>query len=167
CARPVRCSRAVKGETLLDIYIDADACPVREEVYRVAKRYALRVLVVSNSGLRVPSADWVKSVVLPEGPSAVDEWIASHTGLGDIVITADIPLADRCLRNGARVIGPKGHEFTESSIGEALATRALLEELRQTGEVTGGPAPMTKQDRSRFLSRLDEAINAIRRGQHR
>src|SRR5207253_2546943 len=95
---------------------------------------------------------------------AVDDWIAGHAETGDIVITADIPLADRCLKNGARVLGPKGHAFTDHSIGEALATRALTEDLRRMGTVTGGPAALTQQDRSRFLSRLDEAVHAIRRG---
>lgn len=150
---------------MLHIYIDADACPVKEETYRVARRYGLKVFVVSNAGMRVPAGDWLEAVVLPAGFSAVDEWIAEHAGAGDIVITADIPLADRCLKNRSRVLGPKGHPFTEDSIGGALATRALMEELRQTGEVTGGPAPMTKQDRSRFLSRLDEMIHAARRSQ--
>jgi uncharacterized protein YaiI (UPF0178 family) len=148
---------------MLDIYIDADACPVKEETYRVAKRYDLRVLVVSNAGMRVPTAEWVEAVVLPGAGSTVDDWIAEHVDTGDIVVTADIPLAERCLRRGACVIGPKGHAFTEDSIGEALGMRSLMEELRQTGAVTGGPGPMTKQDRSRFLSRLDETINAIRR----
>jgi uncharacterized protein len=148
---------------MLDIYIDADACPVKEEVYRVARRYDLRVLVVSNAGMRVPTAAWVEAVVLPGVGSTVDDWIAEHAGAGDLVITADIPLAERCLLKGARVLGPKGKAFTEDSIGSALATRTLMEELRQMGTVTGGPAPMTKQDRSRFLSRLDEMIHAIRR----
>ena len=148
---------------MLDIYIDADACPVKEETYRVARRYGLRVLVVSNSPMRVPDADWLEAVVLPKGFGQVDDWIADHTHQGDIVITADIPLADRCLQQGAEVLGPKGHAFTEDSIGAALATRALQENLRQMGNITGGPAAMTKQDRSRFLSRLDETINTIRR----
>ncbi len=148
---------------MLDIYIDADACPVKDEVYRVAQRYGLKVFVVSNNGMRVPGGDWLEAVVLPAGFSTVDDWIAERAGAGDIVITADIPLAERCLQKGARVLGPKGHVFTEDSIGEALATRALMEELRQMGAATGGPAPMAKQDRSRFLSRLDETIQAVRR----
>jgi len=148
---------------VLDIYIDADACPVKEETYRVAKRYGLKVYVVSNSGMRVPTAAWLEAVLIPAGSGIVDDWIAEHAQAGDIVITTDIPLADRCLKKGARVLAPKGYPFTEDSIGEALATRALMEELRQMGTVSGGPAPMTKQDRSRFLSRLDEVINAIRR----
>jgi uncharacterized protein YaiI (UPF0178 family) len=148
---------------LLDIYIDADACAVKEEIYRVALRYDLHVFVVANSVLRVPAGDWVQAVLPPEGFGSVDDWIAEHAETGDIVVTADIPLAERCLRKGARVIGPKGHAFTEDSIGEAMATRALMDELRQMGTVTGGPSPMARQDRSRFLSRLDETINAIRR----
>ncbi len=148
---------------MLDVYIDADACPVREEVYRVARRCELKVCVVSNTVLRVPSAEWLKLVTVDGGFSAVDDWIAERAGVGDIVITADIPLADRCLRKGASVLGLKGYPFTENSIGEALATRELLDGLRQMGAVRGGPAPMTKQDRSRFLSRLDEIVQAIRR----
>jgi uncharacterized protein YaiI (UPF0178 family) len=148
---------------LLDIYIDADACPVKDETYRVAQRYGLRVFVVANSVLRVPAGDWVQAVLPPEGFGSVDDWIAEHAEPGDIVITADIPLAERCLQKNARVIGPKGHAFTEDSIGEAMATRALMDDLRQMGSVTGGPAPMSKQDRSRFLSRMDETIHAIRK----
>jgi hypothetical protein len=151
---------------MLTIYIDADACPVKEEVYHVARRYSLRVAVVANAPLRVPTEDTVQLVVCP-GFGTADDWIAEQTGLGDIVITADIPLAERCLKKGARVLGPKGHAFTENDIGSALATRALLDELRQMGTVTGGPAPMTKQDRSRFLSRLDETIQAVRRSQRK
>jgi uncharacterized protein YaiI (UPF0178 family) len=149
---------------LLDIYIDADACPVKEEVYRVARRYGLKVFVVSNAAMRVPAVDWLTAVVLPGGFGAVDDWIAGHAGEGDIIITADIPLAERCLRGGARALGPKGREFEDRTIGEALATRALSEELRQMGHVTGGPAPVGKADRSRFLARLDEIVNAVRRG---
>jgi uncharacterized protein YaiI (UPF0178 family) len=149
---------------LLDIYIDADACPVKEEIYRVARRYELQVFVVAATSPRVPASDRVQAVGAG-GFGAVDDWIAEHAQPGDIVITADIPLADRCLKKGARVLGPKGHPFTEDSIGSALATRALLDELRQMGTATGGPAPMTRQDRSRFLSQLDETIHAIRRSQ--
>jgi uncharacterized protein YaiI (UPF0178 family) len=149
---------------LLDIYIDADACPVKEETYRVARRYGLKVFVVSNAPMRVPGADWLEAVVLPGEFGAVDDWIADRAKDGDIVITADIPLADRCLRSGAHVLGPKGYPFTEDSIGEALATRALTEELRQMGAVAGGPSALTKADRSRFLSRLDETVHAVRRG---
>lgn len=148
---------------MTSIYIDADACPVKSETYRVAERNAVRVLVVSNSGMKTPLADWCEAVVLPTGFSTVDDWIAERAGPADIVITSDILLAERCLKNGSRVLSPKGFAFTADTIGEALATRALAEELRQMGVATGGPAPMNKQDRSRFLSRLDEAIHAARR----
>jgi len=143
--------------------IDADACPVKEETYRVAQRYGLRVYVVSKSGMYTPAADWCEAVIRA-GFGEVDDWIATRCGPGDIVITNDIPLADRCLKQGSRVLSPKGHPFTPDSIGEALATRALMDELRQSGLATGGPAPMNKQDRSRFLSQLDETIHAIRKG---
>jgi uncharacterized protein YaiI (UPF0178 family) len=148
------------------IYIDADACPVKEEVYRVAQRYSLRVAVVANSPLRVPTQGLVELVVCP-GFGAADDWIADQVGPHGIVITADIPLAARCLAKGARVLGPKGHPFTENDIGSTLALRNLLDELRQGGVATGGPAPMTPKDRSRFLSKLDEMVNAVRRAQPR
>ena len=148
---------------MLTLYVDADACPVREEVYRVAGRYGLRVAVVANAPLRVPANDRVELVVRP-GFGAADDWIAGQAGPGDIVVTADIPLAARCLAAGARVLDPKGRPFTDNDIGGALATRELMEGLRQSGAVTGGPAPMTPRDRSRFLSKLDETVNAVRRG---
>jgi uncharacterized protein YaiI (UPF0178 family) len=146
---------------MLTIYIDADACPVKDEVYRVARRYALRVVVVANAPLRVPGG-LVEMVVRP-GFGAADDWIAEQAGAGDIVVTADIPLAARCLAREALVLDPKGRRFTENDIGSALALRELLDGLRQGGAVTGGPAPMTPGDRSRFLSKLDEAVNAVRR----
>jgi uncharacterized protein YaiI (UPF0178 family) len=144
------------------IFVDADACPVKDEVYRVARRYLVRVVVVANAPLRVPSDRWVELTVR-SGFGAVDDWIADQAGMGDIVVTADIPLAARCLTKGAQVLDPKGHPFTDNEIGAALATRELLEGLRQTGAVAGGPAPMTPKDRSRFLSKLDEAVNSVRR----
>jgi uncharacterized protein YaiI (UPF0178 family) len=147
---------------MLTIYVDADACPVKEEVYRVARRYQIRVVVVANAALRVPSDPLVGMVVCP-GFGAADDWIAQQAGPGDIVITADIPLAARCLANGSRVVDPKGRPFTEGDIGSAQAMRELMSDLRQAGAVTGGPPPMTPKDRSRFLSKLDEAIHAIRR----
>jgi uncharacterized protein YaiI (UPF0178 family) len=148
--------------SVLTIYVDADACPVKEEVYKVARRYAVRVAVVANAPLRVP-ADPLFELVVRTGFGAADDWIAGQAGPGDIVVTADIPLAARCVANGARVLSPKGQPFTESDIGAALATRDLMEELRQGGIVTGGPAPMTAKDRSRFLSKLDEMVNGARR----
>src|SRR5438270_6820581 len=151
---------------MLTIYVDADACPVKNEVYKVARRYALRVAVVANAPLRVPTDPLVELVVRP-GFGAADDWIAEQAGEGDVVVTADIPLAARCLARGARVLDPKGQPFTDNDIGSALALRELLDELRQGGAVTGGPAAMTPKDRSRFLSRLDEAVNAVRRAHPR
>ena len=147
---------------MLTVYIDADACPVKDEVYRVARRYDMAIKVVANAPLRVPADALVELVVRP-GFGAADDWIAEQSGPGDIVVTADIPLAARCLEKGARVLDAKGHPFTDSDIGSALAMRELLDELRQSGAVTGGPAPMTAKDRSRFLSKLDETVNAVRR----
>jgi len=147
---------------MLTIYIDADACPVKDEIYRVARRYEMRVAVVANSPLRVPS-DALVELVVRSGFGAADDWIAEQAGPGDIVITADIPLAARCLAKSARVLDPKGRTFTDDDIGAALATRDLMDTLRQGGAVTGGPAPMTPKDRSRFLSKFDEVINAARR----
>lgn len=146
---------------MLHIYIDADACPVKEEVYRVARRYALPVTLVANSPQRIP--DEYTLVVVREGLDAADDWIAEHAGEGDIVITADIPLAARCLRNGARVIGTTGRPFTDDNVGGALATREILAELRGAGAFTAGPPPMEKRDRSRFLQALDTAVQAIKR----
>ena len=144
------------------IYIDADACPVKDETYRVARRYSIRVVVVANAPLRVPTSALFELVVR-SGFGAADDWIAEQVDAGDVVITADIPLAARCLAKGARVLGPKGQPFTEADIGSALAMRDLMDELRQGGVVTGGPAPMTPKDRSRFLSKLDEMVNAVLR----
>ena len=147
---------------MLIIYVDADACPVKEEVYRVAARYALRVLIVANSPMRVP-ADPRVELVVRSGFGVVDDWIVEQVGVGDIVITADIPLAARCLEKRALVIDSKGIPFTETDIGEALAMRELMDTLRQSGTIGGGPKPMTPRDRSRFLSTLDEFVNAVRR----
>jgi len=146
----------------LTIYIDADACPVKEEIYRVARRYQMHVTVVANAPQRVPTDPLVELVVRP-GFGAADDWIAEQAGPADIVITADIPLAARCLAKDARVLDAKGHVHTDSSIGSALAMRDLMNDLRQDGTVTGGPEPMTAKDRSKFLSKLDEAVNALRR----
>ncbi len=149
---------------MLVIYIDADACPVKDEIYRVAKRYAMRVVVVANAHQRVPT-DPLVELVVRTGFGAADDWIAGVVGPGDITITADIPLAARCVANGGVVIDPKGRLLDAATVGEALAVRDLMEDLRQSGTVGGGPSPMTGKDRSRFLSRLDETINAIRRTQ--
>jgi uncharacterized protein len=144
------------------IYIDADACPVKDEVYRVARRYKMQVKVVAKCFMRTP-ADELVELVECAGFGVVDDWIAEHAGAGDIVITADIPLAARCVAKEARVLDPKGIAFTENDIGSVLAMRDLMSDLRQDGTVTGGPAPMTAKDRSRFLSKLDDLVNAVRR----
>lgn len=147
---------------MLTIYVDADACPVKEEVYRVARRYEMRVKVVARNGMRTPN-NALFELVECAGFGEVDDWIAEQAGPRDIVITADIPLAARCLAKDARVIDPRGNPFLESDIGSALAMRELMADLRQEGTVTGGPPPMTPKDRSRFLSKLDELANAVRR----
>ena len=147
----------------MNIYIDADACPVKDEAYRVAKRYGMMVYVVANSAIFVPAREGIERVVVRGGMDVADDWIAERVGEGDIAITADIPLADRCLKRGAMVLGPRGLPFTDESIGEALATRELLDTLRQSGMIGGGPPPFGPKDRSRFLSKLDEAIQAVRR----
>jgi uncharacterized protein len=147
---------------VLTLYIDADACPVKDEVYRVASRYAMSVIVVANTVMRVPQSERIE-LVLKTAFGEVDDWIAEQAGPGDIVITADIPLAARCLAKGARVLGSKGYPLTDNDIGEALAMRDLMGDLRQAGAVAGGPSPMTAKDRSRFLSKLDEIINGVKR----
>ena len=147
----------------MSIYVDADACPVKEEIYRVARRYSTKVFVVSNSPPRVPREEIFEFVGVSGGFDVADDWIAERARTGDIVITADIPLAGRCLQQGARVLGPTGLEFTEDAIGDALATRALLDMLRQSGGFRGGPSPFARSDRSRFLSKLDELVHAARR----
>lgn len=144
-------------------YIDADACPVKGEVYKVARRVKWRVVVVANQYLDVPAADWVERVIVGEGADVADDWIAERVGPGDVVITADIPLAARALEAGAAAVGPKGREFTADSIGGALASRALSQGLREMGMATGGPKPLTAKDRSRFLNTLDRLVQAARR----
>jgi len=148
---------------LLHIFVDADACPVKQEVYRVASRYHLDVTLVANSSMRFPSKRWIALEVVEDKLDAADDWIVEHVQPHDIVVTADIPLASRCLKEGAHVIGTTGKPFTENNIGQAVATRDLLSELREAGEITGGPPPLSKRDRSRFLQQLDEVIQSIRR----
>jgi uncharacterized protein YaiI (UPF0178 family) len=148
---------------LLKIFVDADACPVKQEVYRVAKRHDLDVTVVANSWMRVPDRRGILLEVVKDDFDAADDWIVDHVGLDDIVITGDIQLASRCLGKGAHVIGTSGKPFTEDNIGQALATRNLLSELRAIGEVMGGPRPFQKRDRSHFLERLEEMIQTILR----
>ncbi|HLI67412.1 MAG TPA: YaiI/YqxD family protein [Caulobacteraceae bacterium] len=149
---------------MTSLYIDADACPVKEEVYRVARRYRLPVFVVSNSWIRTPAEPLITSVVVDAGPDVADDWIAERAGPGDIVVTADIPLADRALKAGAQAIHPQGRPFTPDSIGQALASRGIGEHLRSMGEITGGPRPFAPADRSRFLQALDAAVVKARRG---
>jgi uncharacterized protein len=145
------------------IYIDADACPVKDEVYRVAARYGVRVWVVANAWLRVPDDPRVRRVTVTVGLDRADDWIAERVGPGDIAITADVPLAARCVQRGARAIAPDGRRFDATSMGAALAERNLLTALREAGEIRGGGRPFTKQDRARFLNALDAAIQALRR----
>ena len=147
-----------------DIFVDADACSVKQEIYRVAKRYMLKVTLVSNSSMRIPHESWLALVVVAGQFDAVDDWIVEHVTENDIVISGDIPLASRCLAKGAVVLDLRGGVFTEDNIGEALASRELLSHLRDVGTMTGGPAPLERRDRSRFLQRLDETIQTIRRG---
>jgi len=148
---------------LLHIFVDADACPVKPEVYRVATRYHLDVTLVANSWMRVPDERRIALEIVDDGLDAADDWIVEHVQPHDIVVTADIPLASRCLKKGAHVLGSTGKLFTENNIGEAVAIRDLLTELRGAGEITGGPPPLKKRDRSRFLQQLDEVIQSIRR----
>jgi uncharacterized protein YaiI (UPF0178 family) len=155
---------------MIAIYIDADACPVKQEIYRVAERHALKgtalkVFVVSNSPIAVPRdmGDLIERVVVGSGMDEADKWIAERAKRGDIVITADVPLASRCLKAGAEVIAPNGKPFTEESIGMTLATRNLMDSLRSAGEITGGPKPFAPRDRSSFLSALDQAIVRLER----
>jgi len=156
--------RLLKGSDLLHIYVDADGCPVKREIHRVASRYGLKMTLVANRWMRVPNDDSVTMVVVNDQFDSADDWIAEHVSDRDIVITSDIPLASRCLKNGARVLGPRGHAFDDDSIGEALAHREILTHLRDIGKITRGPAPFEPKDRSRFLHRLDEMIQAVRRG---
>ena len=145
------------------LFIDADGCPVKEETYRVARRYQLEVTLVSNAWMRVPGAPWLRQVVVPEGLDAADDWIVEHVRENDIVISDDIPLASRSVKKGALVISPRGRVHTEDSIGDALASRDLMAQLRDLGAMTGGPAPYEKRDRSRFLERLDALVQSARR----
>jgi uncharacterized protein YaiI (UPF0178 family) len=149
--------------TPVEIYIDADACPVKEEVYRVSGRYRLKVYVVANSFMAIPNDPLIERVVVPDGFDAADNWIAERAGRSAVVITTDVPLASRCVKAGAAVISPTGRAFTEASIGMAVATRNLMSDLRAMGEVTSGPKPFSRQDRSRFLSALDETIVRLQR----
>ncbi|WP_413716524.1 YaiI/YqxD family protein [Sphingobium sp. B11D3B] len=147
------------------ILVDADACPVKEEIYRVAFRHETPVRIVSNQRIRIPDHPLVERVVVSDAFDAADDWIAEQASPTTICITADILLADRCLKAGASVIAPTGKPFTTASIGSAIATRAIMADLRAGGDIIGGPAPFSKADRSRFLSALDETIVRLKRQQ--
>jgi hypothetical protein len=153
----------IREKDLLHIYVDADACPVKQEIYRVARRYHLGVTLVAGSRMRLPEDPGVTLKLVKKGLDAADDWIVEHVEANDIVITADIPLAARCLGKGAYVLGSTGKAFTAENIGTVLAARDLLSELRELGEIKGGPPPFDKRDRSRFLQALDKAVNEIRR----
>jgi uncharacterized protein YaiI (UPF0178 family) len=150
---------------LTEIYVDGDACPVREEIYRVAARLRLNVFVVSNGSrpIRPPSAANVRMVLVGDSADAADDWIAERISTVDVCVTSDIPLASRCLKNGGRVVSPIGKQWTEANIGNALVGREIARHLRELGANTRGPAPLTKRDRSRFLSALDTAVRAALR----
>jgi uncharacterized protein len=151
-----------EGISLLHIFIDADACPVKAEAFKVAGRYRLNVTLVANSWMRIPNDQRIRLEVVKGGFDAADDWIVEHVETDDIVVTADILLASRCLKKSARVIGTSGKPFTGNSIGDVVATRDLLSELRSAGELTGGPPPFTKRDQSRFLQQLDEIVQSVR-----
>ena len=148
---------------MIQILIDADACPVKDETYRVSTRYKIPVVVISNSPIRIPTDPLISRKVVSDAFDAADDWIVEHASPGTVVITADILLADRCLKLGAVVIAPNGNPFTTSSIGNSIAVRAILADLRAGGDAVGGPPPFSASDRSRFLSSLDEAIVKLQR----
>jgi uncharacterized protein YaiI (UPF0178 family) len=147
----------------VQILVDADACPVKEEIYKVAWRHEVPVTLVSNAAFRIPDHPLIARIVVSDGFDAADDWIAERAAPGGIVITADILLADRCLKAGAAVLSPSGKPFTSSSIGGAIATRAIMADLRAGGDQLGGPAPFSKTDRSRFLQALDTALVQAKR----
>ncbi|MDX1484487.1 MAG: YaiI/YqxD family protein [Alphaproteobacteria bacterium] len=142
------------------IYVDADACPVKDEAVRVATRHGLRLFIVSNGGIRPRAEPLVETVIVGEGLDAADDWIAGRAGPGDVVITNDVPLAARAVAAGARVLRPDGTPITEAGVGEVLATRNLMTQLREAGTVTGGPPPFSKRDRSRFLDAMETTVRA-------
>lgn len=149
---------ALRRPRVVKIFVDGDACPVKDEIYVVATRYGVPVALVANSRISVPEGFGVEMVQVEEGPDAADDWIAENVRPGDVVVTADIPLAARCLEAGARVLGTNGRVFSEDSIGDLIATRDLKEQLRTAGITSGGPPPMSEKDRSRFIGRLDQLV---------
>ena len=149
---------------MTEIYVDADACPVKDEVLRVAERHKVVTHFVTDGGIRPPASPLARLVIVTQGPDAADDWIAEHVTAKDVVVTNDIPLAARALEKGARVIRPNGEPFTEAAIGGQLATRELMAGLRETGAVTGGPRAFSRRDRSNFLSQFENAVRAAMRG---
>ena len=156
-------SEAPTGPAGITIHVDADACPVKDEVYKVAMRHQVPVNIVANSFMRVPAHRLFTRVTVPDGPDVADDWIAERADANSVVITADILLAQRCLEKGARVLSPKGKPFTENSIGQQVATRAIMEDLRGMGEQTSGPAAFKPADRSNFLSALEVELQKLKR----
>ena len=148
---------------MIEILVDADACPVKAEIYKVADRHGIQVTIVANSFIAIPGEGKVQRVVVGKGFDEADDWIAERAGPSDVVVTTDIPLASRCVAKGARVISPTGKIYTESTIGNVLATRNLMQDLREAGTITTGPKPFSAKDRSAFLSALDIAINRLKR----
>jgi len=149
---------------MTEIYVDADACPVKDEVLRVAERHRLITHFVTDGGIRPPASALARLHIVAQGADAADDWIAEHISPADVAVTNDIPLAARCLEKGAGAIRPNGELFSEASIGAQLANRELLQGLRETGEITGGPRPFSKRDRSNFLSNFENAVRAAMRG---
>jgi len=154
----------LEEEKRLEIFVDADACPVKDEVYAVAGRYGVAVALVANARMHVPPGMAVEMIVVPEGPDAADDWIAENVRAGDVVVTADIPLAARCLERDAAVLAPNGRPFDEESIGSRLAGREIAQSLRDQGAATGGPPPISGKDRARFSGKLDELVQKAIRG---
>jgi uncharacterized protein YaiI (UPF0178 family) len=148
---------------MIELYLDADACPVRDEAYRVADRHGLVVHVVTSGNVRVPRDPRVRLILVEAGPDAADDWIAERIQPGDICVTSDIPLAARCLKAGGRAVGPQGRRFTPDNIGAALASREISQHLRELGELGGGPKPLAQRDRSRFLDALEQLVQASKR----
>ena len=148
---------------MVKIYVDADACPVKNEVERIATRHQIETYLVCDGGIRPPLNSLIQLIVVNQGADAADDWIAEHIGRADICVTADIPLAARCLKEGALAIRPDGNTYTNDSIGMALATREIMQGLRETGEMTGGPPPFSKTDRSKFLDRMEMIVQEARR----
>ena len=149
---------------LIRILVDADACPVKDEIVKVAERHGLAAIFVSNAWMRLPASQLVERRIVPDGPDAADDWIAAEVGASDICVTQDILLAGRCLEKGARALSPAGRPFTADNIGMAKAVRDLKAHLRETGDIRGGPPAFVRADRSRFLQGLEQAVQDIRRG---